>query len=150
MKALTLWRPWSWAIVVCGKSIENRSWPPPSSVIGERILFHNSQRWDADGCKRMEFIAGRPAPRPESCPLMDPGRIVASAVIAGAVRRNESPDAVTFLGPFREEDRFDPHAEIESCWAFGPWCWVLREIREERGPVVRGRQGLWESTWRPA
>lgn len=26
MKAISLWQPWAWAILVCGKDVENRVW----------------------------------------------------------------------------------------------------------------------------
>lgn len=48
MKALTLWRPWGTAILRLGKDIENRTWEPPASVIGQRIAIHNGQKLERD------------------------------------------------------------------------------------------------------
>jgi hypothetical protein len=40
MKALTIWPEWAWAICQIEKDVENRTWTPPSSVIGQRIAIH--------------------------------------------------------------------------------------------------------------
>ena len=40
MKALTLWPEWLWAVTHLGKPLENRTYPPPESLIGERIALH--------------------------------------------------------------------------------------------------------------
>ena len=51
MRALTLWRPWSDAIVFGPKRIENRTWVPPASMIGRYLAIHAGVRFDDDvGC----------------------------------------------------------------------------------------------------
>lgn len=40
MKALTLLNPWAQAIAYWGKDVENRTWAPPASLVGERIAIH--------------------------------------------------------------------------------------------------------------
>ena len=40
MKALTLHAPWAWAICFLGKRVENRTWAPPSGMIGKRFAIH--------------------------------------------------------------------------------------------------------------
>jgi hypothetical protein len=52
MKALTLWPEWAWAVTHLGKTIENRPYPPPESLIGQRIAIHagvmvggRTERW---------------------------------------------------------------------------------------------------------
>lgn len=47
MKCLTVWNPWAAAILLGGKTIENRPWKPPADVIGRRILIHAGKRYDA-------------------------------------------------------------------------------------------------------
>jgi len=44
MKALTLWQPWAQLVALGVKTIETRSWRPPTSLIGERIAVHASAR----------------------------------------------------------------------------------------------------------
>lgn len=46
MKVLTVRQPWAWAIIHGGKDIENRSWSPPSSLIGERFAIHAALSFD--------------------------------------------------------------------------------------------------------
>lgn len=43
MKALTLKHPWAYCICHLGKRIENRSWQPPKSLIGQRIAIHGGE-----------------------------------------------------------------------------------------------------------
>ena len=40
MKAITIWPEWVWAIFFLDKRVENRSWRPPDSLIGQRIALH--------------------------------------------------------------------------------------------------------------
>jgi hypothetical protein len=40
MKALPLWQPWA-SLVACGaKRVETRSWPTPTTILGERIAIY--------------------------------------------------------------------------------------------------------------
>jgi len=54
MKALSVRQPWPWAML-CGdlpdpKRVENRSWHPPWTMVGQRLLIHASR-----GCTRQEY-----------------------------------------------------------------------------------------------
>ncbi len=40
MLALTLWRPYSWCISHLDKRVENRDWPMPARVLGQRVAIH--------------------------------------------------------------------------------------------------------------
>ncbi len=53
MKALTLHRPWPYAIFWLGKDIENRGWKCPLPV-GEDFAIHAGKGWDQDGAEWME------------------------------------------------------------------------------------------------
>lgn len=44
MKALTIWQPWASLIIVGAKPYEFRSWRPPASIIGQRIVIHASAK----------------------------------------------------------------------------------------------------------
>jgi len=50
VRGLSLSRPWPWAIFELpepdAKGVENRSWPPPITQIGERIALHAAKSWD--------------------------------------------------------------------------------------------------------
>lgn len=43
MKALTLRHPWPFCICRWNKRIENRTWRPPQSLIGQRIAIHGGK-----------------------------------------------------------------------------------------------------------
>jgi hypothetical protein len=40
MRGMTFWPEWLWAIQHLGKPIENRPYPPPKTIRGERIALH--------------------------------------------------------------------------------------------------------------
>ena len=44
MKALTIWPEWVLAFKVLQKDIENRCWPAPKELIGQRIALHAGRR----------------------------------------------------------------------------------------------------------
>ncbi len=119
--ALTLWRPWDWAILQAppekAKRVENRDWPPPRWLIGKYIALHAGKTWDSDGEDAMMDIGLNPPRGP-------------SGVIVGVVRiaRVCGPDDV-------------PPEQIR--WAFGPHCWVLDQVRAIEPVPCRGHQKLW-------
>lgn len=43
MKALSLRQPWANAVLYLGKTIENRVWPPPATMLGVEFLIHASK-----------------------------------------------------------------------------------------------------------
>lgn len=45
MKALTVRQPWAHAIVHLGKEVENRTWRPPETIIGEYVAIHAAKRF---------------------------------------------------------------------------------------------------------
>jgi len=47
--ALTLWEPFASGLVYGPKNVENRPWPPPSSLMGKRFWVHASARYDLGG-----------------------------------------------------------------------------------------------------
>jgi hypothetical protein len=117
LKAITLHRPWGYAIVHFGKDIENRTWRCPLPVCAY-IAIHNGKRWDALGAKFIQnttdtFDA-------QMNPLEDPpGAIIAIARFAGNVQTSESP------------------------WFSGPIGWKLEAITPVDPVYCRGQQGLW-------
>ena len=54
MKAITLHQPWASLIAEGHKTIETRDWPPPLSLVGQRIAIHAGKRkprraeWNTD------------------------------------------------------------------------------------------------------
>ncbi len=120
--ALTLWRPWDWAILHAppekAKRVENRDWPPPRWLVGKYIALHAGKTWDENGS---HFIMERGLFPPHDGPV---------GAIVGIVR------IARVCGP----DDVPPE---QTQWAFGPWCWLLDEVRAIEPVPCRGHQKLW-------
>jgi hypothetical protein len=125
--ALTLHRPWCWAICHAGKCTENRSWVPPRKMLHAWIGIHSGRRWDRDAelwlsyrFERLFDGCGTQGPVPPMEVDWPGGRLVALAQIVGWDR------------------------EIRTEWDAGPWCWRLGLVHELAQPIAMpGRQGLW-------
>src|SRR3990167_9867766 len=121
MKALSLWRPWSWAVLHADKRVENRSWVPPYALLGTWVAIHAAQRWDSGGFQDMR--AGEFGPLARCVPDEIPTGIVGAARITNVM-----------LAMY-----------VHSVWAFGPWCWRLDDVVVLPKPIpCKGRQGLWD------
>ncbi len=118
MKALTVLNPWPWLIVRGIKCVENRPWR--THYRGE-LLIHAGV-----GRSWMDRAYEDPKVRPL---LPDPAELVFGAIVG----------KVTLVDC----------VSIESClgepFAFGPWCWIVRDAVEFKKPIpYRGRQMLFE------
>lgn len=141
IRGLTLWRPWAAAIVLGPKRIENRPWHPPLRLLdaGLWIAIHAGRRWDGDAANDIADLwpAARVELRQQPLPFEDerawPRPFVEQGIVGVArVVRAEVFDAL----------RDDGATGI--AWAFGPWCWVLDDVRALAAPIpIRGAQGLW-------
>ena len=118
IKAVTVHRPWGYAIAHLDKMVENRSWEC-KLPIGSFIAIHNGQKWDADAAKFIgnlnptKFIDD---PTPENDP---PQSIIAVGIFAGNIFTSESP------------------------WFFGPIGWQIERIVAIDPVACPGQQGLW-------
>lgn len=132
MRGLTLWQPWAWA-VGCGlKRVENRSWPPPASMLGQTIAIHAGKRWDAASAERLAdglvdmFDGSEELPSMPSRETAVFGAVIATARIADVVRSDRDV------------------AADQRRWFFGPYGWLLDSVVPVVDPVsCRGYQGLW-------
>jgi hypothetical protein len=141
-RALSLWSPWAWAILHCGKDIENRSWSPPQSMVGQRFWIHVSLRGKSPAQMRedadpMLQLAREHAPNSPAVTLNDliamRGHIVGSVKLAGASQKSHSP---WFFGPvgFRILDA-RPCVPVPCKGALGFFKVphdVLRKLTEQR------------------
>lgn len=127
MKALTLHAPWAWAIAHAGKRIENRSWRPPSWIIGQRIAIHAGKNLgDAESqesCRDLIEEAGIHPPRSWPRSL-----VVCTAIVEGFVE-GESGE--------RELSAAD------AAWYCGPVGWRLRDVHTVEPLACKGALGLW-------
>ena len=123
MRALSLWQPWCWAILDLpaddAKDVENRTWAPPGSAIGELVAIHAALKLD-DEAWAWRFVraaSGQAPPAPDELPR---GAIVGVVEVTGFVR------------------------ESASRWFWGPVGWTLgRRARLAQPIPMRGLQGLW-------
>lgn len=125
--ALTLWQPWATTVMVGPKGVENRGWPPPRFLIGQRIWIHAGKTFDEDA---VAFVRRHWPELPSGLP---------GGVLLGSVR---------VLGALSDSGRrlgeFDAPGVKASLWFFGPWGWVLGDPRPLERPIsCRGAQGLW-------
>jgi hypothetical protein len=122
LRALSIRQPWCHAIVHGSKRIENRSWPPPSSVIGSVIALHAPARIDRDAW--FPSAAAGEWKAPETLPH---SVVLAVATVAAC------HDAT--------------HAEACSCSYWGmahSWHWELADVRPLAEPVpCKGALSLW-------
>lgn len=117
LHALTLHRPWCWAIARAGKDVENRTWAPPAWLCGQWLAIYSGKAWDDLAADAMRSLGIRNVPTPESWP---PGRIVALARVSHWTTQ--------------------PHGKWKKDGSVG---WVLRDVLAIDGPSMRGAQGLW-------
>lgn len=136
MKALTLWRPWPWAIfhaTTNPKRIENRPWKPWPSIIGQQIVLHAGKTFDKGAVDDILELT-----RPEDeCDLRQV--LPASATDLGLI-------GVAHVAGYCEDESqvfaWDP-AQID--WWSGPFAWKLANVRAFKEPIAcDGRQGLWD------
>ena len=97
MKALSIRQPWAWLIVHGYKDVENRTWPLPEDMRGQRIYVHAGVKveWEAD----TTYIVDRLKPNMEHVAAfmdtwgrcrMPTGAIVGEATVVREARPEES------------------------------------------------------------
>jgi len=125
IKAVTLHRPWPYAIFHLGKDVENRTWHPPGALIGQRIAIHAGKTWDQAG---LEFIRRLGY----DCP--DDGTEHPLGII-GTVRLTGT------MEPVRTTRK---HQALFSKWYMGRVGWMIADPRKLAAPLtVSGKQRLW-------
>jgi hypothetical protein len=118
-RGLTVRQPWAACIAHWGKTIENRTWPPPYS--GILLLIHAGQR--ADGPALSEALADLPGRDVR-------GAVVAVSRIAGCHRAAECPGT----------------AGCQRWGDSGPriWHWELADVLPLADPVpATGALSVW-------
>ena len=124
MKALSIQQPWAWAILHAGKRVENRTWWPPRSLIGQTFALHASKAFDCDG----QLPASVTIPWGIDYHL---GSVVGVARLCAACDRR----AALEWGP------------SQRIWAHGPVCLALDDVRVLAQPIpCRGALNFWQLT----
>ena len=138
MKALTLHRPWSTAVALYGKTIENRPWAPRTWMIGRSLAIHAGQVRDPAGIEKLQAMGCDPFPDFNEIEGYWNGRcfngngVVALCEFAGFISPNE-----------RLSCGSRPSAEQIDLWCTGPWGWVFDHVVKVGPYPCGGRQGLW-------
>lgn len=119
VRALTLWRPWTTAILHGPKRIENRPrrWNIPRE--GLLLAIHGGKKFDRGGAKRIR----------ELWPGLDDHQHPTGIVgVCRAVEVREISVALQQGNP----------------WAFGPYCYFLEDVVAFQAPIpLRGQMGLF-------
>lgn len=140
MLGLTLWRPWHCAILYRTedpKRVENRPWAPWSMVIGKRIALHAGKRFEDDVA---DLLCVKGDPRAQYM------GIVGTAVVRGWIHVSKElllpgADNLTHSDTLT---RAEAQVYAGSRWFFGPYGWVLEDVRVLPEPIpCRGNQALW-------
>ena len=171
MKALTLTPPWGNCIALYNKDIENRTWVPPSTLLGQTFAIHQGKAWTPAVRQEVEAVAewlgddlvhgplqverqhykqgvvalarfvGVVDARPKSERISGPGVYVVHEAAEG--------DPVSFEmavggAPSRGDASAWAYAAVNSRWWIGPVGWLLADVRRV-APVIEcsGAQGLW-------
>lgn len=141
MRALTLYRPWGWAIVHGPKRIENRSWAPPAWLIGDRIAIHQGKHLEADDLMFCQDLITnqynrdlKAAEVAQRTGIIGTARVVGTVQMVNGVLRCSNDAAQKVL---RED-------EFQQLWFSGEIGWVLDEVHAIAPIACKGAQGLWD------
>ena len=145
--ALTLWQPWAWCIAHGTKRVENRNWPPPESLVGQRFAIHAGRRYDTPGAASLAarsadfgLLAGQP---PGESDIVR-GALVAIARLVGAVRVARAPSGAFVAKRWLGELGPDLVREVEqSPWTQGVWGWLLDDVVAIPPIPCPGNRKLW-------
>jgi hypothetical protein len=118
IRALTLHRPWAWAIAHNTKRVENRTWEPPKALVGQLLAIHAGQRWDADAAEWIDL-----------CCMAAKGEVPP---------KDKHPTGIVAVA------RLSHVALDGGAWFVGPVGWVLDDVVALPEPIdCKGKQGLW-------
>jgi activating signal cointegrator 1 len=128
MKALSLTRPWPWAFIngPHPKRVENRSWKPPTYIIGKTIALHAAKSWDEEDREYIADVTGLDVPP-----------------------RKEHPDSLIFavcriVDCLGEREAIKLSDEQFYDWFFGPFGWLIEDFYALPEPVpCKGAPSLW-------
>jgi hypothetical protein len=143
LHAVTLWRPWSDAVVDGVKPVENRTWAPIDRWIGAHVAIHGGKKYD----DHLRWPAGWiPPPFPHVA-------IVGVVRIAGVLDLRDGRREVILprVGPaLTDEERAKLERLDEDAWWAGPVGWFLTEARRVEPVPIKGALGFWQVPAGPA
>ena len=117
IRALTLHRPWPWAIFNAGKDVENRGYALPRKFRGQWVAIHAGKAFDDVAADAIVDLTGDIPPD-----------------------RNGDPTGIVGLVKFGHEMILDS----TSWWFVGPFGWkITARIRLITPIPCLGKQGFW-------
>jgi hypothetical protein len=145
MKALTIWQPWASLVMAGAKPWEWRRWPPPRSLIGQRLAVHAGKRAvkPQDIAEIVIDIRRGDSSLVADIALELLDRVhhsmwPLSSMLGTAIVGEPVPAlawAAAHLKPGYDSTRIDHHN----------FAWPLTEIERFEPPIpARGAQGLWD------
>ena len=153
VRALSLSRPWPYAILAAGKRIENRAdkrGMPPMCRYRGRLLLHAAKSWDKSAVdwmlkrglidRKTGWMLDAQRWNP-SLECLTPGAIVGRCRVVAGLRpmADESGRAEDF-----EVDTLHRYDELDMRWWMGGFGMVLTDVVGVTPFTVRGHQGLWK------
>jgi len=134
MRALSLHQPYAHHVVMGNKTVENRTWRPPISVIGHRMLIHATLS-TKDYCVPAEFEDDDQSKLVRGCIIgsvqVDGFVHPDMGIVGGAILQNGH--AAGILDRVKNDD-----------WFVGPIAWVLSSPRVYETPIAaKGSQRVW-------
>lgn len=157
-QALSIKEPWAWCIASGLKTIENRTWAPPASVIGKRIAIHASANlgdlgrddivdfmYDVDDQVGDALSDDRIS---QDSPLFIAAAIIGSVRVLGFIDLNKigftEPAIVEACAAFPKSPTGIPH----RAWVDGgSVLWVVGEAERFATPIpAKGKLGVWSLT----
>ncbi len=154
LQALTLTQPWAHAIAHLGKRIENRTWAPPTRMLGRWMAIHAGKKLDREALEdlvieRAQYTPAEVVGAEITVRGMAQGAILAVARLDGWVRGGGVSDherrvlATSWAGAEPELVKRAEEATRDRWWA-GPVGWVFGDVVRLAEPVPHvGAQGLW-------
>lgn len=124
LQAVTVWQPWSWAILEAGKPAENRSWALPQRLWGKWVGLHAGV---GGGGRQLAD---------ESQDIRDVFKIK----VPPDLPRRVLVGLVKFSRGYPLEQLPRPRTE----WDCGPWCWEVADRLAFSSTIsISGAQGFW-------
>ena len=135
MKALTLWRPWSDAIVHGPKRVENRTWVPPERLLGSYIALHAGKRYELGS---WPVVDGYEMPESEDSPMGIVGvaRLVGALELRGEKRLSYAALMLPDIDAGAVARRL--WTLDEDPWWAGPVGWLLDKVTAIEPVSCRG------------
>jgi hypothetical protein len=125
LRALTLIRPFTDAIVDGDKRVENRGWPIPAKYVRQAVALHAGSKWDEDAAAEM----------------------LAADLFEAVYDPKESPTgivAVVAFGRPRLKGWYAYHDRPVDPWFRGPYGWPILNVVKLAAPIpCKGALGLW-------